>query len=308
MMSIVRKLKNLLPLSFKNWINDKRLVLYFLFNTKSLTSLGYQEMMYSKVFNTLKKKYSSFLDSLHYDYPDDMMPPKIVWWCWLQGEENAPAICKSCLASIRRHLPDYDVRVITKENMFDWVSPPKHIMEKYKKGIIDNTKLSNIIRTLLMVEYGGVWMDSTVFVTGYNYKVFEEPFFMFQHWKFDIEESCVASHWLISSCKGHPIMRTMLDLQYQYWRDFNKSINYLFFYFLLHLVADKYKADWQKMPRYSNISATILQYELASSFDAQRFEQIKGMSDFHKLSWKLFRERQDHDIEGTLYEHICNLR
>ena len=265
-------------------------------------------MIYSKVFTTLKKKYSALLDTLHYDYPKDLIPPKIIWWCWLQGEENAPAICKACLASIRHHLPDYDVRVITKENMFDWVSPSKHIMEKYEKGIIDNTKLSNIIRTLLMVEYGGVWMDSTVLVTGYNHKVFEEPFFMFQHWKYDIEESCVASNWLISSCKGHPIMKAMRDLQYQYWRDFNESIHYLFFYFLLHLVADKYKTDWQKMPRYSNISATILQYELARPFDAQRFEQIKGMSDFHKLSWKLFRGEQERNVDGTMYEHICNMR
>lgn len=303
-MRIIDRIKSLFPLSFKNNFHTRMMLLHFFLHKNEITDLALGELVYSHSYEILKKKYGKLLDSLKYDWPLDLKTPKIIWWCWLQGEEKAPPICKACLDSLRRNMPDFEVKVITSDNMFDYVEPPQFIIEKHDKGIIDNTKFANIVRTLLLIKYGGVWIDSTVYCTGYHFPVFDNPLFMFQHWKYNIHQACVASNWLMASCKGHPVMLAMRDLLYAYWTDYDKCIDYLFYYFFLRMVADKYSSEWKKMPLYSNIPASIFQFELLNPYDHHRFEQIKGMSDFHKLKWKF--NIKEKDVEGTFYDYLCH--
>lgn len=59
-------------------------------------------------------------------------PNKTIWLCWLQGMEQAPDIVKQCVASVKRYMPNYEVRVLTADNIFDYVTLPEYIVRKYK--------------------------------------------------------------------------------------------------------------------------------------------------------------------------------
>ncbi|MBT8922009.1 capsular polysaccharide synthesis protein, partial [Lactobacillus delbrueckii subsp. bulgaricus] len=89
--------------------------------------------------------------------------PKIIWWCWLQGEDKAPRVTKTGLASLRRNLPDYDLRVVTWDNINDYVDLPQVIYNKFEAGWISGAQFSDILRLALLSEYGGFWVDSTVY-------------------------------------------------------------------------------------------------------------------------------------------------
>jgi mannosyltransferase OCH1-like enzyme len=46
--------------------------------------------------------------------------PKVIWWCWLQGIENAPSIVKACFNSLRQ-LTGYSLVVIDNANWNEYI-------------------------------------------------------------------------------------------------------------------------------------------------------------------------------------------
>ena len=88
-----------------------------------------------------------------------------VWVCWLQGYDKAPHIVKRCIDSIRQHSRGLDTVVIDNTNIHDYITIPRHISEKYEKGIIPNAHYSDYIRVSLLALHGGIWIDSTVLLT-----------------------------------------------------------------------------------------------------------------------------------------------
>ena len=72
--------------------------------------------------------------------------PKIVWFSWLQGIDQAPDLVKVCLASQRKHLPDYEFRVFDLSNYQQWIELPEYIVRKYKKGLIPAASFSDLLR------------------------------------------------------------------------------------------------------------------------------------------------------------------
>ena len=268
-----------------------RKVLKFL--SKNLTSTKSYIKLRAKYYNKCNTGYTL----------ENNIPTKKIFWCWLQGEENAPLLCKKCLQSLRRQFTNYEIVVVTDENMFSLVKIPDYIVEKYKKGIITRTHFSDILRTALIVEHGGVWIDSTVFCTGYNTPVFDYPMFVFQDWKFDLEQPVVASSWFISAFKGHPILRSALDLLYDYWTNHNYLENYFLFHLFFKMATERYSELWKQVPRFSNIPPHILQFEMFDRYSEERFEQIKKMSDFHKLTYK-HPKLSDGEVDGLMVEKV----
>jgi len=255
-----------------------------------------------KSYLKMKGKY---YDKINTDYTlETDKPTKKIFWCWLQGEDNAPVLCKKCLASLREHFPDHEIIVVTEDNMFQLVTFPDYIVEKYRKGTISRTHFSDILRTALLVKYGGVWIDSTVYCTGYNIPIFDYPMFVFQDWKFDLEQPTVASSWFLSAYQGHPIFHCMLDLFYKYWKENNELENYFLFHLFFKMVTEKYSELWKQVPRFSNIPPHILQFEMFDKYSDVRFEQIKKMSDFHKLTYKDPRLKEN--LSGTIVEYLID--
>lgn len=254
-----------------------------------------------KAYLLLRKQYNSFLDNLPLYTLKSTEKTKIIWWCWLQGEVKAPLLCQKCLNSLRRYFKDYEIKVVTENNYLQFVHLPDYILDKYHKGIISRTHFSDILRTCLLAEHGGIWIDSTVLCTGYREPIFDYPIFVFQDWKFNQKQPAVASNWMISAWKEHPIMLTMRDLLFEYWRTHDKLVNYFVFHLFFHMVTEKYNEEWSKLPRFSNIPPHLLQFELFNKFSDNRFKQLSRMSDFHKLTYK---GMDKNDIAGTFYEHI----
>ena len=131
-------------------------------------------------YNTIKKigeniyKYKdnyilSLLDNLPIQGDYSLIPPKLfenkVWICWLQGEESAPDIVKKCIASVRKNCKDFEVIVLTENNISEYVTLPSFVTEKYKKGVISKTHYSDVVRMNLIAQQGGLWVDSTIFMS-----------------------------------------------------------------------------------------------------------------------------------------------
>ena len=250
----------------------------------------------------LKEKYKKFIK----DYPaartEKHEYSNIIWWCWLQGEEKAPELCKACLVSLKREMPDREIKVITSENMYDYVDFPDFIKEKYRRGIITHTHFSDILRLELLIKYGGTWIDATVFCTARPEYALNTPLFMFKTDERN-DPGIAAQSWFISAEKNERILTMTRDLLYEYWKKNNSMIHYFLIYFFLKIASEKYSEEWTAIPWFPDLPPHIMQRELNKPFSETRWKQLCRMSDIHKLSYKIDVDKS----KDTLYRHLLSI-
>ena len=242
------------------------------------------------------------------DTPQSNVPTRIIWLCWLQGLEQAPEIVQKCVASVRQHMPDYKVQILTSENIFDFVSLPEPIIRKYQKGIITFTHFSDILRTALLVQHGGIWLDTTVFLTGLiPSQMTDAPLFFLQKSILSTTPHA-GSSWLLVAQKGNPVLQRVLDLLAAYWARENKLRDYYLFHLFLYLVLTENEQGIiarKQTPYVLNVDAHTLQFALFEDFSNTQWEQIISRSPIHKLTWK-FNQNEPLDKPGTFYDYILH--
>ncbi|MCT4397413.1 methanolan biosynthesis protein EpsI [Pediococcus ethanolidurans] len=110
---------------------------------------------YQNIFLKYKKKKTD--DS---EIPDD----KTIWTAWLQGEKNAPKAVKLCFESMRKNSGDFNLVIITSNNLKDYIDIDDELLKSFKKGEVSAAHLTDYIRVLLLKKYGGVWIDATLYL------------------------------------------------------------------------------------------------------------------------------------------------
>lgn len=86
------------------------------------------------------------------------MIPKKIHWCWFSGEAK-PALVRMCVASWRKHCPDWEIREWTLAD-FDEVKVPPFFAEAIKAN--KWAFASDWARFWIVHREGGVYLDSDV--------------------------------------------------------------------------------------------------------------------------------------------------
>lgn len=280
-----------------------RNIRYFNVVNPNIIALAERERCYRK----LKRKYRKILINDEPIINDEKIIEKSnkIWICWFQGIENAPELVKACYNSVLKNYKDKEIIVLTEENYKKYVDMPEHIIKKWEKGYITFAHFSDILRIELLSKYGGLWLDSTIFTTKRSELVFNENIELFVFKQVDLDRknslSVVASNWLIYANKNNNIINLTKKLLYYYWKDYNYAINYNIFHIFFKLATEVYKDEWKNVPTFNNISPHILQFELNDDFQEIRFNEIKNMSDFHKLNWRIKSENKN-----SFYNYIVD--
>ena len=258
------------------------------------------------VANKLRQRYASQLaaEPSHNNNWTKTKFPKIIWWCWLQGEDQAPRVTKTGLASLRRNLPDYDLRVLTWNNIKDYVDLPQVIYDKFAAGWIAGAHFSDILRLALLSKYGGFWVDSTVYCSDDRLvrNIEKKNMFMYQNLMTATSKTIKMSNWFIASKKDNPYLVEVSSMLMDYYSNSNFTEDYFVCHILLTLFAEKYSDIWNDMDVYSNNNPHMLQYMMNKPYDEEMFNRIMAKSSFHKLNHHLELANGD-----TFYHHLEEL-
>lgn len=257
-----------------------------------------------RIYKKMAKKYKDIIENANYKVSHEKS--NLIWTCWLQGEENAPDIVKICINSLRNLQPKYKVIVIDKKNFQKYIKLPGYIMDKYYSGKIKAAHFTDLIRTELLCNYGGVWIDSTVLFTGEvmpDY-IINSDFFVFKKMELNHynDSPIVCSNWLISATKQNPILLLTRELMYKYWEDYNFAINYYIWHIMFSISTKVYQQEWNKVALIPNTLPHILQYEINDIFNDNRWRFLLEMTSIHKLNW----HEQFNKNVNTFYMHILN--
>lgn len=135
------------------------------------------------IMETLRSKYGSLLSQYKSRTTQEGILPENapVWVCWWQGESSMPEIVQICYQSLRKHT-SHPIHLITKDSIGQYLQLPDFIEEKVQKGRITLTHLSDILRMALLAQYGGLWIDATVYVSqAIQEDIFHPPFLPWPH-------------------------------------------------------------------------------------------------------------------------------
>lgn len=241
--------------------------------------------------------------------PDDFeldreLPDKdVIWWCWLQGLEQAPEIVRACYHSLKKM--GRRIVVLTEENLAEYVRLPEWIMEAKTQGRIDNTRYSDLIRIELLTTRGGTWIDATVFCsdsavisdTLAHASLFAYSFLM----RDSVSDCMMFDNWFLHCSKPSRILTETKRMLWAYWRNETGLRHYFLFHLLFSIACRRNPEELAQIPLYSNEPVHMLQLEMLKPYEEHRWQQICGMSGIHKLTYKYDREQ---NLDGTMLEHI----
>lgn len=257
-----------------------------------------------KLFKRYKKELSAF-DESYEQLPQESA--NRVWVCWLQGMENAPELVQKCYESLKANLTGKEITVITAENMGQYVDFPDYVLDKWKKGIITNTHLTDLLRLELLIRHGGMWLDSTVLCTrpieqipGYY---FDSDLFFYQFLKPGRDgHSHLCSSWLMSAKTNNKLLMAVRHLCYCYWKKENKMLDYFLLHDFLSICMEHYKDIQNAIVPCSNEAPHILLLRLFEPFDQKIYDAVLEQTPFHKLTYKFSPEQAQ--LPHTYYRHI----
>ena len=284
----------------------------FLLLGKSRTALEILRLStHLKAKRKLEKLYKKKLVLFNENYIDNVehLTSNKVWICWFQGMENAPELVKKCYKSLVENLTNKEVIVITSKNMTEYVQFPDYILEKWKKGYITHTHMTDLLRLELLIKYGGTWIDATVFCSNTEENIpkyfFDSDLFFFQSLKPGRDgHSHINSSWYINAKSNNKLLSACRFLCYEYWKEHNDMIDYFLLHDFMAICLEFYPEVWNAIVPRENATPHILLLRLFKMYDEKIWESVKNQTPFHKLSYKY--EKEQENMKGTYFDMIFN--
>ncbi len=262
----------------------------------------------NRIYMRLKRKNKKFITSFKASFKEETIGAEhadIIWVCWLQGMENAPNIVQKCYTSLKEHIKNKEIIVVTENNYRYYVSFPDYILKKYQEGKISKAHFADLLRIELLYTYGGTWIDATVYCSGTPKQEFllNSNLFLFQNLKPGLDGDCAAiSNWFITASTNNPIILLTRSLLHNYWRTHNYVVDYFIFHYFFQMALETYPQEWEKVVPFSNSTPHILLLRLFEKYDKNIWNAVKEMTDFHKLSYKF--EEEQAKMPDTYYQKL----
>ncbi len=212
-----------------------------------------------------------------------------IWTIWQQGEDNAPPLVKACFRNIRKNCKQ-ELVVLDDTNIFDYITLPKEIVEKYKAGKIKRAHFADICRVELLYEYGGFWLDSTGFATSEIPDwIVKEDFFVYLAGQNVGSPYSFMQNCFIRARKGAYLLDAWRAMILDYWMHENHNFDYFMHQLLFKTLVEndeRAKKYFAKMPHIDQDPTHAIWWVYGDKpFDKKVFDKITADSFFQKTTY-----------------------
>ncbi len=212
-----------------------------------------------------------------------------IFTLWLQGEENAPDLVKACFRSIRRNCKQ-ELVVLDMNSVFDYITLPQEIVEKYKRGKIGHAHFADICRVELLYEHGGFWLDSTGFATApIPDWIIEQDFFVYMAGHKVGSPYSYMQNCFIRARKGAYLLDAWRAMILDYWMHENHSFDYFMHQLLFKTLVQndpRAKKYFAEMPHIDQDPTHALWWRYGRKpFDKKTFDEVTSGAFFQKTTY-----------------------
>lgn len=233
-----------------------------------------------------------------------------IWIFWWQGMDNAPEIVEACFESIKRNAGSHQINLLTKDNYKEYIEFPNYITEKLEKNVITLTHFSDLLRVSLLYEYGGIWLDATIFLNRcFNDEIYSYSFYTAKHDLYKDFHVCKGI-WTDSVFMAAPrnvFIKYVKDFFMEYW----KNERYLITYFLIDCIIaigyeniDFIRNELDSIPK-NNEDIFEIEKNISMPYDKKIFDINKSDTYIFKTSYKIKLLKRV-DNQDTFYNKILN--
>lgn len=231
-----------------------------------------------------------------------------IWTVWWTGRESAPPLVKACLESIERNANGRELIVLSKDNIKEYIELPEYIIALQKSGKMSMANMCDLIRVMLLSEYGGLWLDSTIFAGNEIPKdLFKEPFYSL-HTKYS--HNCYVQHnlyhiFVLGSIKGGKLVSFVRDLFLEYWKRYDVIIDYFLLDYTLAVAYRNFPDIREEIDNLEYTSERLYDMVnvLSLPYDEGEFIELCSSCLFSKLDWhRKYKEQSKGQM--TLFSHV----
>ena len=237
------------------------------------------------------------ISSMNAENPN-IIPNKNIFVYWNTGIENAPLIVQKCYQQLQKFIPNgWELITLSDKNIQEYIRMPNFLKEMLLNNNIYVAHYSDILRTALLYFYGGIWIDSTCFLTQQIPKgILEDELFMFSIRDIIPYSPILFENWFIKANRHHYVIGRMLENVLYYFKSHKnpKAIYFVYFYIMSSLYQHdtKAKAMMDDISYCSNHDALLItnHYGLGAPFSTRLWTQIMNKCFVQKLTYKYSKE------------------
>lgn len=265
------------------------------------------------IMNYLRKEWTPILDRYRCPHPQSPMPISIatpIWVCWWQGEEQMPPMIRKCYELLLKNSNGHPVRLITCYNYRDIVDIPVDVIQMVETNRITVTFLSDIIRSSLLANYGGIWIDATYWVTQ-PIDVNGRTLFTYRQDRFKGQGGINDFNWtchLIGIGGPYYVFSFIKDCLIEHVKKHNDIIEYLLIDFAINMAYESFP-DFKKLvddlPDYKP-HIYIMPWLFNQSLDEVNLRKILTSTPFLKLTYKQEYFNRTDKGEVTYFDWFIN--
>lgn len=205
-------------------------------------------------------------------------PVNRVWTMWLQDER--PDFIQMGLNSIFCFYPQ--AVIITEKNVSQYLDIPAHIMDKYRRGIIEPAHFSDYVRVALLDMYGGTWIDASCLMMDKipNF-IMKQTFFILQN-----PNKKDVSNFFIHAAPNNYFIRCIRVFLEEYWRHERRAIDYFFFHWFVTVLFTYHPwchRIWFSQIPYLNSNVKYFSYFLGRAADMDAWRYLSRTCFIYKI-------------------------
>lgn len=245
----------------------------------------------------------------------DMKGKIPVFVCWWQGEEKMPPLVSACVDRMKKKVPcdTAQLHVITQDNYRKYVVIPKYIEEKFNDGKITLVHFTDILRYALTFTYGGMWIDSTVFLSDdFEFDFLDKKYYTqcFSSPDMCPHEACMGKWCNFFFCgeNDNVLFGYVYEALLLWWERHDKLLEYIIIDYMIRagyfgvekikLLVDSVEANNENM--------WALSKKLNDEYEEKEYFEILNTSKFFKLSFKADWKTVSENGKKTVYAHITD--
>lgn len=238
-------------------------------------------------------------------YPTDKNKgSSIIWIFWWQGENKMPPLVKKCYRSIISNKGKRKVILITQKNIKEYATIPDYIYKKIDEKKISLTHLSDILRFNLLNNFGGLWIDATIFVTD-SLDIFSTDKLFTLGGYPDVKHFNVSYGRWTGFFIGGPknsVLFDFIDTFFRtYWKYNDDLIDYFLIDYCLNYAWNKNLSNFKLIKNNTNPHLFDLQSKLNKKYNNELVQKLIYNTRVFKLSYK--KDVNINDV-NNVYSHL----
>ena len=263
------------------------------------------------IANYLKTKYAAFVSERrnNTNIPPQGDIPKQIWISWWNGIDMMPPLVSACYQSTLRYSNGYKVNLVTKYNYKDYITIPDCIIKKIENESLSLTHFSEIIRTALLYNHGGLWLDATWLITS-PIEIQDLPFFTIRTF-YNSPRNIANGRWqcnIIGSVQKYHLFGFLFDFLVNYWSSHKYLLTYHLFDYAINLAYESFPSVKKSFDIIKPMNKNdFIVNNLKNGFDLPSYENAVKDTIFHKLSYKRVGSDTLPGNKLTYYGYILNM-